>query len=93
MSKEKWKFKEFKRSSGETDRLALLSKDYDLSKESDFKLSTTIKMLCNEYIMCRYGASPAICEVWDCIIRVAKEIVRRGGCERDSEIGEVKKKE
>ena len=76
-----------------SNKIPVLNPDYDLSVDSDLELVQTMKRLCSEYEMCYYTISTAICEVWDCIIRVAEEIVRRGSCERDSEIGEVKKKE
>jgi len=79
MNNREFEFKEFERSSGETDVLALLNKDYDLSVDSDLELAMTLKTLCNEYIMCCYALSSATCEVWGCIVRVAKEIVRREG--------------
>jgi len=77
MSNRKWEFKEYKRSSDETDRLALLSKNYELSTDSDLELAMIMRTLCNEYVPCRCYLSPATSEVWDCIVRVAKEIVRR----------------
>ena len=67
------------------DKIPLLSEDYDLSMDSDLELVQTMKRLCGEYEMCYYTLSTAICEVWDCIVRVAEEIVRRGGCEKNSE--------
>jgi len=62
------------------DKIPVLSEDYDLSLDSDLELVQTMKRLCGEYEMCYYTVSTAICEVWDCIVRVAEEIVRRGGC-------------
>ncbi len=62
------------------DKIPVLSKDYDLSLDSDLELAQTMKRLCGKYEMCYYTLSTAICEVWDCIVRVAQEIVRRGGC-------------
>jgi len=66
------------------DKIPVLNPDYDLSVDSDLELVQTMKRLCEVYEMCYYTIS-ATCEVWDCIIRVAKEILRRGGCERYSE--------
>jgi len=67
------------------DKIPVLNPDYDLSADSDLELAQTMKQLCSEYEMCYYTVSTAICEVWDCIVRVAEEIVRRGGCEKNSE--------
>ena len=64
----------------EKDKIPVLNPDYDLSADSDLELVQTMKRLCTEYEMCYYTISTAICEVWDCIVRVAQEIVRRGGC-------------
>ena len=73
------------------DKIPVLNPDYDLSVDSDLELAQTMKRLCSEYEMCYYTISTAICEVWDCIVRVAEEIVRRGGCERRGEKeGEVR---
>ena len=72
-------------SNEKTDKIAVLNPDYDLSADSDLELAQTMKRLCSEYEMCYYTVSTAICEVWDCIVRVAEEIVRRGGCEKNSE--------
>ena len=74
-------------SNEKADKIAVLSEDYDLTVDSDLELAQTMKRLCGEYEMCYYTLSTAICEVWDCIVRVAEEIVRRGGCERNSEDG------
>ena len=71
--------------SEEKDKIPVLNPDYDLSADSDLELAQTMKQLCSEYEMCYYTVSTAICEVWDCIVRVAEEIVRRGGCEKNSE--------
>ena len=67
-------------SNEKTDKIAVLNPDYDLSADSDLELVQTMKRLCSEYEMCYYTVSTAICEVWGCIVRVAEEIVRRGGC-------------
>ena len=74
-----------------SNKIPVLNQNYDLSADSDLELTQTMKRLCNEYEMCYYTMSTAICEVWDCIVRVAEEIVKRGGCERYSEKREVKK--
>ena len=66
-------------SNEKTDKIAVLNPDYDLSADSDLELAQTMKRLCSEYEMCRYTISTATPEVWDCIVRVAKEIVRREG--------------
>ena len=66
-------------SNEKADKIPVLSEDYDLSVDSDLELTQTMKRLCSEYEMCYYTLSTAICEVWDCIVRVAEEIVRRGG--------------
>ena len=71
----------------EKDKIPVLNPDYNLSADSDLELVQTMKRLCSEYEMCYYTISTAICEVWDGVVRVAKEIVRRGGCERNSEDG------
>ena len=63
----------------EKDKIPVLNPDYDLSADSDLELAQTMKRLCGEYEMCYYTLSTAICEVWGCIVRVAKEIVRREG--------------
>jgi len=73
--------------SEEKDKIPVLNPDYDLSADSDLELVQTMKRLCTEYEMCYYTISTAICEVWSGVVRVAKEIVRRGGCERNSEDG------
>jgi len=65
------------------DKIPVLSEDYDLSVDSDLELVQTMKRLCGEYEMCYYTVSTAICEVWDCIVRVAQEIVRRGDSKID----------
>ena len=71
--------------SEEKDKIPVLNPDYDLSLDSDLELAQTMKRLCDEYEKHYYTLSTAICEVWGCIVRVAQEIVRRGGCERNSE--------
>ena len=60
-----------------SEKVALLNEDYDLSMDSDIDLVETMKQLCDEYEMCRNSISTATCEVWNCIVRVAEEIVRR----------------
>jgi len=67
-------------SNEKTNKIPVLSEDYNLSLDSDLELARTMKRLCGEYEMCYYTMSTAICEVWDCIVRVAQEIVRRGDC-------------
>ena len=64
-------------SNEKADKIAVLSEDYDLSLDSDVELARTLKRLCNEYEMCRYCISTATGEVWNGIVRVAREIVRR----------------
>ena len=66
--------------SEEKDKIPVLNPDYDLSADSDLELVQTMKRLCTEYEMCYCTISTAICEVCDCIVGVAEEIVRRGGC-------------
>ena len=62
------------------DKIAILSEDYDLSQDSDLELAATLKRLCGEYEMCRYGLSTATLDVWHGIVRIAKEIVKRETC-------------
>jgi len=64
-----------------SEKIALLNKDYDLSTDSDIDLVKIMKRLCDEYEMCRNSMSTATCKVWDCIVRVAEEIMRRSGQE------------
>ena len=63
------------------DTVALLNKDYDLSGDTDLELARIMERLCSEYQMCRNTLSSATLDVWNCIVRVAKEIARRGGGE------------
>jgi len=63
------------------DTIALLNKDYDLSGDTDLELARIMERLCSEYQMCRNTISTATLDVWNCIVRVAEEIVRRGGVE------------
>jgi len=76
MSDQEWEFKEYKRA-GRVDRLAILNKKYNLSKSSDLELVMAMKTLCNEYMMCQYTYSPGLDDVWNSIVRIAKEIIRR----------------
>ena len=59
------------------DKIALLSKNHDLFSDTDLELSFIMERLCSEYQMCRNTISTATLDVWECIVRVAKEIVRR----------------
>jgi len=61
------------------DTVALLNEDYDLSGDTDLELARIMERLCSEYQMCRNTISTATLDVWNCIVRVAKEIARRGG--------------
>jgi len=61
------------------DTVALLNKDYDLSGDTDLELARIMERLCSEYQMCRNTISTATLDVWNCIVRVAKEILRREG--------------
>ncbi len=63
------------------DTVALLNKDYDLSGDTDLELARIMERLCSEYQMCRNVLSSATLDVWNCIVRVAKEIARRTGSE------------
>jgi len=63
------------------DSVALLNKDYDLSGDTDLELARIMERLCSEYQMCRNTISTATLDVWNCIVRVAEEIVIRGGVE------------
>jgi len=62
------------------DKIAVLSEDHDLSQDSDLELVAILKKLCAEYEMCRDCISSATLAVWDGIVRVAKEIVKRETC-------------
>jgi len=88
-----WKKKEggSKMNKEKSDKIPVLNPNYNLSADSDLELAQTMKRLCGEYEMCYYTISTAICEIWDGIVRVAEEIVRRGSCQRYSEKREVKK--
>ncbi|MHC1636030.1 MAG: hypothetical protein ACXQTS_05360 [Candidatus Methanospirareceae archaeon] len=56
----------------------VLNPNYDLRQESDIELIETLKKLCDTYIMCKHEISTAIADVWNSIVQVAEEIVRRG---------------
>ena len=60
-----------------TGKIKLLNKDYDLRKVHDLELAQIMQELCGEYDMCRHELSTATLDVWNCIIRVAEEIVKR----------------
>jgi len=60
-----------------TDMIRMLNKDYDLTAIDETELADTMKELCETYLMCRYEISTATLDVWDSIVRVSKEIVRR----------------
>jgi len=68
------------------DTVALLNKDHDLSGDTDLELARIMERLCSEYQMCRNTISTATLDVWNCIVRVAKEILRRGGGEKKNEL-------
>ena len=59
----------------EHDRILLLGKDYDPAKESDLKLVQTMRRLCSEYEWA-YN-SDLVHDIWDAIVKVAQELVRR----------------
>ena len=71
------------------DKIVVLSKDYDLSQGSDLELVATLKKLCDEYEMCRYCLSTATLDVWHGIVRVAKEIIKRGTCSNSRDLIEL----
>ena len=62
------------------DKIAVLSEDYDLPRDFDLELATTLKRLCSEYEMYHYCISTVTLELWHGIARVAKEIVKRETC-------------
>ncbi len=59
----------------EHDRILLLDKDYDPTRESDLKLVQTMRRLCSEYEWA-YN-SGLVHDIWDAIVKVAQELVRR----------------
>lgn len=65
------------------DTVAILNPNHDLSGDSDVELAHIMERLCNEYQMCRCTLSTATLDVWNCIVRVAKEILKREGGELD----------
>ena len=68
------------------DTVALLNEDHDLAGDSDLELAHIMERLCNEYQMCRSTLSTATLDVWNCIVRVAKEILKREGGEVSIEL-------
>jgi len=71
------------------DKIVVLSKDYDLSQDSDLELAKTLKRLCSKYEMCRYCLSTATLDVRHGIVRVAKEIVKRETCTNSRDLIEL----
>ena len=59
------------------DKIRILNPDFDLSEIKDLELIETMQDLCNTYVYCRYGMDTATEDVWESIVRVAEEIVKR----------------
>ena len=66
-----------KPSNATRDIIKLLSPKYDLTAIPETELADIMKELCTEYSQCRQEISTATLDVWNCIIRVATEIVTR----------------
>jgi hypothetical protein len=59
------------------DILKLLSPKYDLTAIPKTELVDIMELLFQEYNQCRHELSTATLDIWNCIKRVAEEIVRR----------------
>ena len=59
--------------------IKLLSKDYDLSKESDIELVHTMRDVCETYYKCYHEISTETNTAWECVVNVAIALVQRRG--------------